>query len=329
MTKPEERKKLDEAIGAEKVAEPTPTPSPESAPVPISPDDNGFGDVKPASATGELAPITDYFPTGPTPRASNHGPEVLDPLFEQAEQSGAIHKVKLADLTNPGDANGTPHQEQLDRGIVQDYEKNPLSGKPIRVLVGADGSLSLWDGRHRAAAAKDRGDGTIDAVLVEEGKGGKPRFVPSAADAAKPKRAPATPTAAIWSDYQSATGRAKEYLGAALHNAGVHNPENRTTMPRHAEELRLASNAAGLWQDAAKAGHADAQEAVGRMLGRLGAAPMHEAGAAVPFDGAYYDAPVGGGIATGDAVRVTVPAVVLRKPAGTEGVLRKGEVEKV
>ncbi len=58
VTKPEERKKLDEAIGAEKVAEPTPTPSPESAPVPISPDDNGFGDVKPASATGELAPIT-------------------------------------------------------------------------------------------------------------------------------------------------------------------------------------------------------------------------------------------------------------------------------
>jgi hypothetical protein len=141
--------------------------------------DDGFGDVRPASATGEGIPLSDHFPTGRTPAAVRHGPEVLDPLFEAAERAGHVHRVKLADITNPGDANGVPHQDSVDAGVVADY-RGKSGGRPVRLLYAPDGTLSLWDGRHRAVAAKLRGDAAVDAVIVEEGKGGVPRFVRAA-----------------------------------------------------------------------------------------------------------------------------------------------------
>lgn len=130
---------------------------------------------------------------------------------------------------------------------------------------------------------------------------------------------------AVWSAFQKASGSAKEYLAAALHNGGVYDPEDLKRLPKDVDPYLIAEQVAANYDMALRRGKSEAAAAFEGVMPALGLVVHGKPGAQVKFDGSLYrsESPM----FTGDAAKVVRPAVVGKTKNGGNITHIKGVVE--
>lgn len=142
--------------------------------------------------------------------------------------------------------------------------------------------------------------------------------------------------AAVYDLYAKSSGRVRTVMENALHNAGVINgdgdrvraePDDPGGTAGYSFPEVLGGQLARAYRDQHDAGHTAAEIApVETALRKLGAEPVGEPGAVVPFDGSLHDHVRG--LFTGDPVRVVRPGWALDRGDGSRFVPLKARIEK-
>jgi hypothetical protein len=132
----------------------------------------------------------------------------------------------------------------------------------------------------------------------------------------------------VWRVQQSATGNARKALDAALWNVGIDPDAPKLKGAKNVEPRHLARRLASSWHELHDDFTPDEKATVERAMKRHGMRKIGKAGESVAFDGAIHEGIAGGGVFTGDRVRVSRPGWDRPEEGGAYLVL-KARVERL